>query len=58
MNEPEMQLIAQMIASVVREPNSDEVKARVRREVAELTARFPLYPSRYKQTKVEAIAAD
>jgi glycine hydroxymethyltransferase len=58
MQEAEMRLIGQMIASIVREPNSEEVKTRVRREVAELTARFSLYPNRYKQAKTDAIAAD
>ncbi|MEP6925408.1 MAG: serine hydroxymethyltransferase [Pyrinomonadaceae bacterium] len=59
MNEAEMKLIGKMIADVVREPNSDDVKTRVRREVQELTARFPLYPSRYQEAKAKtAIAAD
>src|SRR3982750_713793 len=48
MKEAEMRSIGEMIAAVIREPESDEVKTRVRREVAELTARFPMYPSRFK----------
>src|SRR3954467_15754513 len=41
MKEAEMRSIGDMIAAVIREPESDEVKSRVRREVAELTSRFP-----------------
>lgn len=55
MKEPEMKQIAKMIAAVIKEPNSEELKSRVRKEVAELTERFPLYPKRYK--KVESVSA-
>jgi len=55
MKEPEMKQIAKMIAAVIREPNSEELKSRVRKEVAELAERFPLYPRRYK--KVESVSA-
>ncbi len=59
MKESEMRAIGKMIADVVHEPDSDQVKTRVRAEVAEMTARFPLYPNRYKEVKPEvAIAAD
>jgi glycine hydroxymethyltransferase len=58
MKETEMRQIGKMIADVIREPESEEVKTRVRREVAELTARFPLYPQRYKDKKSDSIAAD
>lgn len=58
MTEREMRAIGKMIAEVVREPNSETVKTKVQREVAELTAKFPLYPTRYKQTKTERVAAD
>ena len=57
MTENEMPQIGKMIADVVHEPNSEEVKTRVRNEVKELTARFPLYPNRYKQTKADAVIA-
>ncbi len=43
MKEPEMRVIGEMIAAVIREPGSDAVKDRVRTDVAELTARFPMY---------------
>src|SRR5688572_25283426 len=49
MKEAEMKLIGDMIASVIREPESDEVKARVKQGVAEITSRFPMYPSRLKE---------
>ncbi len=48
MKEAEMQAIGGMIAALIHEPESDEVKAKVRSQVAELTARFPMYPSRVK----------
>lgn len=56
MKEAEMKQIGEMIASVIRESGSDEVKERVRRDVAELTARFPMYPSRLKPSSADAAA--
>ena len=58
MNENEMRQIGRMIASVINEPNSDEVKTRVRREVGELTARFSLYPQRYKEQRADRAVAE
>ena len=49
MKEPEMKAIGEMIASVIREPESEEVKRSVRQQVAEITARFPMYPTRLKE---------
>jgi glycine hydroxymethyltransferase len=49
MKEEEMRQIGKMIADVIHEPGSDDVKKRVRKDVAELTARFPMYPGRYKE---------
>jgi glycine hydroxymethyltransferase len=57
MREDEMRRIGKMIAAVIHEPQSDEVKARVKREVMELTANFQLYPSRYKEAKSESLSA-
>jgi glycine hydroxymethyltransferase len=51
MKEAEMRQIGEMIAAVIREPESDAVKTRVRGEVAEITARFPMYPSRLKASR-------
>lgn len=57
MKEPEMRLIGEMIASIIHEPESEEVKANVRREVAELTAKFPMYPPRLKEKRSDKISA-
>ena len=48
MKETEMQEIGRLIASIVREPESEEVRNKVKRGVAELTAKFPLYAKRLK----------
>src|ERR671933_1316635 len=53
MGEEEMRQVARLIAAVLHEPESDEVKARVRESVRELTARFPLYPKRLKRLEQE-----
>lgn len=44
MMEPEMHQIGRMIAEIIYEPESEAVKEKVRHEVAELTAKFPMYP--------------
>jgi len=46
MKEPEMRLIAQLIAEVLNEPESEQVRQSVRRRVEELTDQFPLYRHR------------
>ena len=56
MREAEMKQIAQMIAAIIREPESEEVKAKVKKDVAELTAKFPLYAHRIDE-KTDAISA-
>jgi glycine hydroxymethyltransferase len=48
MKEDEMKQIGKLIASLIREPESEDVKTRVKRDVAELTAKFPLYASHDK----------
>ncbi|HEY0347513.1 MAG TPA: serine hydroxymethyltransferase [Pyrinomonadaceae bacterium] len=48
MKEPEMREIGRMIAAIVREPESEEVRNNVKRSVSELTAKFPLYAKRLK----------
>jgi glycine hydroxymethyltransferase len=45
MREPEMAAIAPLIARALRERNNGEVLSAVRKEVAELCARFPAYPA-------------
>jgi glycine hydroxymethyltransferase len=57
MKEPEMREIGRLIADIVHEPESEEVKGKVQRAVAELTSKFPLYAKRLKQTATEAAEA-
>ena len=52
----EMRAIGKMIAAMINEPESDEVKKKVRAEVAELTAKFPMYGRRLKPRSGEAIS--
>jgi len=56
MKEPEMVEIGRMIAAIVREPESEEVRNNVKRSVAELTAKFPLYAKRLKKSASERTA--
>ena len=58
MKEPEMEAIGRMIAAIVHEPESEEVKARVRNEVLEITSRFPMYPGRLKPEQNDALTAN
>jgi glycine hydroxymethyltransferase len=57
MKEEEMKLIGEMIAAIIHEPESEEVKIRVKREVAEITSKFPMYPNRLKPVNSESISA-
>jgi glycine hydroxymethyltransferase len=57
MKEEDMRAIGAMIAAVINEPESEDVKTRVRREVAEITAKFPMYSNRFKEKLNEAISA-
>src|SRR3989440_8863419 len=54
MKEDEMRSIGSMIAAVIQEPESEDVKTRVRREVAGLTAQYPMYPTRLKAPQGDA----
>jgi glycine hydroxymethyltransferase len=58
MKEEEMRKIGDMIAAVITEPESEEVRNRVGSEVAELTAKFPMYPSRLKDERSETTSAN
>jgi glycine hydroxymethyltransferase len=61
MGEAEMKTVARLIAEILHAPESEDVRAKVRREVSELAARFPLYPNRLKHSatpEVEAMGAD
>jgi len=51
MKEADMKQIAKMIASIVREPESEEIKTKVKREVAELTEKFPMYEIRLQKSQ-------
>src|SRR5438105_6500811 len=53
MREVEMQEIGRLIAEIIHAPESEEVRGKVQRGVAELSARFPLYPKRMKREQVE-----
>ncbi|MEO5857441.1 MAG: serine hydroxymethyltransferase [Pyrinomonadaceae bacterium] len=57
MKEAEMKLIGEMIASIIDEPESEAVREKVKKDVAELTAKFAMYPDRYKAGQTEAISA-
>jgi glycine hydroxymethyltransferase len=60
MGEEEMRQVARLIAAVLHEPESEEVRTRVRDSVHELSARFPLYPNRLRRRppEIEAMGAD
>src|SRR5436305_8903120 len=51
MKEAEMREIGRMIAAIVHEPQSEEVRNNVKRSVAEVTAKFPLYAKRLKTAR-------
>ena len=51
MKETEMRAVAGMIAAIVNDSDSEEVRTRVKKEVSEMTARFPMYPKRYKKAE-------
>jgi glycine/serine hydroxymethyltransferase len=46
-------MIGRMIAEIVHAPESEEVRTKVQRGVAELTAKFPLYARRLKGAVTE-----
>src|ERR687883_249465 len=49
MGEEEMRQVARLIAAGLHDPESEEVRTRVRESVHELAARFPLYPRRQRR---------
>jgi len=57
MKEPEMREIGKLIAAIVHEPESEDVRRKVQSGVAELTAKFPLYAKRLKGTVSEVAEA-
>ncbi|MGB7922444.1 MAG: serine hydroxymethyltransferase [Pyrinomonadaceae bacterium] len=60
MGEDEMRHIGRLIAAILHEPQSEDVRRKVQQEIGELTSRFPLYPKRLKQRapQPEAMGAD
>jgi glycine hydroxymethyltransferase len=54
MKEPEMELIAGWIAEILTNIGKPEIEQKVRKQVAELAARFPIYESRMNATAVPA----
>lgn len=54
MKEPEMELIATWVADVLNNMGKPEIEQKVRRQVAELAARFPIYESRMNGSAVHA----
>jgi glycine hydroxymethyltransferase len=56
MKEAEMREIGRMIAAIVHEPQSEEVRDKVKGSVAELTAKFPLYAKRLKPRSNQSTA--
>ncbi len=57
MKEDEMRKIGGLIAAIIREPESEDVKAKVKEDVLELTEKFPLYAHRLRGEKTETISA-
>ncbi len=57
MKEAEMKQIGELMASIIREPESEEIRAKVKRDVLELTEKFPMYANRYKESKTGANSA-
>jgi glycine hydroxymethyltransferase len=57
MKEAEMEKIGALIGTVILEPDSEEVRTRVRREVGEIAAQFPMYPLRLKPSTAGATSA-
>ena len=54
MKEPEMELIANSVADVLSHIGDAAVEQKVRKQVAELATRFPIYESRTKPTATHA----
>ncbi|MDX6498446.1 MAG: glycine hydroxymethyltransferase [Blastocatellia bacterium] len=59
MKETEMREIGRFIAQIVHEPESEDVRRKVKVGVAEMAAKFPLYAKRLKKfQQPEALCAD
>jgi glycine hydroxymethyltransferase len=60
MTEDDMRTVARLIAEVLHDPESETVRDKVKQQVGELAARFPLYPQRLRPhpPEMEAMGAD
>ncbi|MDQ3818255.1 MAG: serine hydroxymethyltransferase [Acidobacteriota bacterium] len=59
MGEDEMHTVGRLIAEILHDPQSEEVRRKVQLDVMELTSRFPLYSKRHRQRpEQEAMGAD
>jgi glycine hydroxymethyltransferase len=58
MKDEEMRKIGELIAAIVKDPESESLKEKVRRDVSEITAGFPMYPKRLKRPESEASKAN
>jgi glycine hydroxymethyltransferase len=60
MLEEDMRTVGRLIAEVLHDPQSEDVRRKVQQGVSELSARFPLYPGRLiqKAPQPEAMGAD
>ncbi len=54
MNEPEMHLIGAWVAEILSHVGDSNIEQKVRQQVAELAARFPIYQSRLRPAVVHA----
>jgi glycine hydroxymethyltransferase len=57
MGEAEMRTVGRLIAEILHAPESEETRTKVRREVAELAAKFPLYPNRLRHSATPEVGA-
>lgn len=53
MREPEMETIGAWISEILQNIGNAEIEQRVRKQVADLAARFPIYESRVKGPQAE-----
>ena len=54
MTEPEMQVVGEWIGQILNDPQNEQLGARIKAQVRELTARFPLYEWRLRPDGVSA----
>jgi glycine hydroxymethyltransferase len=57
MKEGEMRKIGELIAAIVKDPESESLKEKLSTDVGEITAGFTMYPKRLKRSEGEAVSA-